>query len=208
MPTQATVESVNVGQIREVRLGDRVITTAIWKQPVAEAVTIRGVNLAGDDQADRSVHGGPDKAVYAYAVEDTAWWEQQEGRPLGPAPFGENLSTSGIDLTMSLIGERWKVGTAVLEVCQPRVPCFKLGLRHGDPLFPKKFVRARRPGAYLRIIQEGIVEAGDPIEIIDTAEHGLTIAEVSEIILHDHSRLNEFLAVGALPESLRAWAAS
>jgi MOSC domain-containing protein YiiM len=126
-----------------------------------------GVNLAGDDQADRRVHGGPDKAVYAYSVEDYGWWAATTG-PLGPGTFGENLTTTGIDLNACHIGDRWQVGSATLEVSQPRQPCFKLGIRMNDDQFPGAFASARRPGVYLRIITAGTVTAGDPI-VVDLA---------------------------------------
>ena len=107
---------------------------------------VRGVNVAGDDQADRTVHGGPDKAIYAYAAEDIAWWTEQLGADLGPAPFGENLTTLGVDVSGALIGEQWAIGSALLEVRQSRMPCFKLGLRIGDP----RFVRDVREGGPAR----------------------------------------------------------
>jgi MOSC domain-containing protein YiiM len=201
------VVSVNVGAVREVRHGERMITTAIWKHPVDGAVPIRGVNLRGDDQADRSVHGGPDKAVYAYASEDADWWERELGRPLGPAPFGENLATRGIDVNGARIGDRWEVGSALLEVCQPRIPCFKLGLRHDDPLMPRRFAKARRPGAYLRIVQEGAVAAGDRVAVVHRPGHDVTVALVNEVYLGDRGRAGELLAAPELADSWRAWAA-
>jgi MOSC domain-containing protein YiiM len=125
---RSEVVSVNVGRPRTVDWHGRRVTSGIWKEPVDGPVTIEGVNLAGDDQADRRVHGGPDKAVYAYAMEDYAWWATSIG-PSKPATFGENLTTAGIDLGASHIGDRWRVGTAILEVTQPRQPCFKLGVK-------------------------------------------------------------------------------
>src|SRR5439155_8921552 len=142
--------SVNVGRPRTVPRASGTARTAIWKDPVDGRVAVRGVNVDGDDQADRRVHGGPDKAVYAYAAEDTAWWEDALGEALGPGAFGENLTVAGLDVTGALIGERWAIGTTLLEVCQPRFPCFKLGLRFGDPRMVKGFAEAGRPGAYLR----------------------------------------------------------
>jgi MOSC domain-containing protein YiiM len=200
------LETVNVGQIRAVRLGQRTITTGIWKYPVSGPVGVEGVNLRGDDQADRSVHGGPDKAVYAYALEDTGWWERELGRELGPGAFGENLSLRGVEVSQALIGERWAVGSTLLEVRQPRLPCFKLGLRHADPLLPRRFARAGRPGAYLAILQPGEVQAGDSVEIVERPEHDVTIALVAHVFLHDHSRRHELLAARALPASWRDWA--
>lgn len=162
--TVAVVRSVNVGRSRHVEWRGRPVTTAIWKEPVTGAIRVEGVNLEGDDQADRRVHGGADKAVYAYAVEDYDWWSTQVG-PLEPGTFGENLTTAGLDLAASCIGDRWHVGSAVLEVSQPRTPCFKLGIRMADDAFPGKFAAAGRTGAYLRIIQPGLIEAGDRIRV-------------------------------------------
>lgn len=162
--TVAVVRSVNVGRPRNVEWRGRQVTTAIWKEPVTGAVRVEGVNLEGDDQVDRRVHGGADKAVYAYAAEDYDWWSTQVG-PLGPGTFGENLTTAGLDLAASHIGDRWHVGSAVLEVSQPRTPCFKLGIRMADDAFPGKFAAAGRTGTYLRIVQPGLIEAGDQIRV-------------------------------------------
>jgi MOSC domain-containing protein YiiM len=163
-PGHPRVLSVNVGDVRTVEWRGRPVTTAIWKSPVEGRVDVRGVNLVGDDQADRRVHGGADKAVYAYAVEDYDWWATSTG-PLAPGTFGENLTTAGVDLTACRIGDRWQVGSAVLEVAQPRQPCFKLGIRMGDDAFPGRFAAAGRPGAYLRIVAPGDVGAGDEIRV-------------------------------------------
>lgn len=164
-PGSATVVSVNVGLPRAARWMGRTVTSSIWKTPVDGPVGIDGVNLVGDDQADRRVHGGVHKAVYAYSVEDYDWWATTKG-PSAPGTFGENLTTVGIDLSTSHIGDQWHVGTAVLEIAQPRQPCFKLGMRMNDVGFPGVFAAARRPGAYLRILTAGAVQAGDMIEIV------------------------------------------
>jgi len=169
-------------------------------------LTVAGVNVDGDDQADRSVHGGPDKAVYAYALEDTEFWEDVLGRDLGPGAFGENLSTRGVDLTRARIGERWRVGSALLEVRQPRVPCFKLGLRMEDPRFPKRFAAAGRPGLYLGIVEEGEIGAGDAITVVSRpADHDVTIDLANRAYLHDRSLLPQLLAAPALPYEWREW---
>ena len=159
--TVGKVLSVNVGTAREFEFNGRPARSAIWKSPVVGRIAARGVNLAGDDQADRKAHGGPDKAVYAYAVEDYRWWEARIGRALAYGEFGENLTTEGIDVNDALVGERWAVGTAVLEVSEPRIPCWRLGVRMNDPVFPRRFTEALRPGPYLRIVVEGDVGAGD-----------------------------------------------
>ena len=167
----AHVVSVNVGRPAPLSTGRRVVPSAIVKAPVTGPVAVRGVNLEGDEQADRSVHGGPDQAVYAYASEDTAFWSDVVGRELGPAAFGENLTLAGVDVSGARIGERWRIGTAELRVAGPRVPCFKLEARIGVPGFQRAFLHAGRPGAYLAIAEEGVLEAGDAVEIVHRPEH-------------------------------------
>lgn len=175
-----TIRSVNVGAIREVPWHDEIVRTGIWKSAVAGPVAVRGVSLEGDAQADLTVHGGPDKAVYAYAVEDYAWFGERETFPVHDAVFGENLTTYGLDLSNAVIGERWRVGTALLEVRQPRMPCFKLGIRVGDAKFLKRFQEALRPGAYLSIVEEGVVQAGDTVTVLSRPDHGVTMAMMVE----------------------------
>jgi MOSC domain-containing protein YiiM len=161
----------------------------------------------GDEQADRSVHGGPDKAVYAYALEDTRWWEAELGRDLGPGAFGENLTLEGVDVTGALIGERWRIGTVLLEVCGPRIPCWKIGKRMDDPRFVKRFAAAGRPGAYERIIEEGALGAGDAVEIVSRPSHDVTVGMVSRAFLTDHSLVPRLLEADALAVGWRDWAA-
>lgn len=194
----ARLVSVNVGRPAQiaVRRG-RPLMSAIGKQPVDGPVAVRGVNLDGDDQADRRVHGGPDKAVYAYASEDIAWWAAELARELAPGAFGENLTTAGVDVTGAVIGERWRIGSVVLEVAQPRLPCAKLGIRFGDPLMVRRFGEASRPGAYLRIVTEGELQTGDAVELLSRPEHGVTVALVSDAILLDESLRPR---AGAAPE--------
>jgi MOSC domain-containing protein YiiM len=203
----ATVVSVNVGRPREIERNGSVERTAIWKAPVEGRVAVRGVNVEGDDQADRSVHGGPDKAVYAYAGEDTAWWERELGRALGPGAFGENLTLAGVDVTDALIGERWRIGSVLLEVSQPRIPCWKLGKRMSDSLFLKRFADAGRPGAYLRIAGEGELAGGDAVEIVHRPDHDITVGLVAHAFLHDHSLAARVLEADALSNEWRRWAA-
>jgi MOSC domain-containing protein YiiM len=160
--------------------------SAIFKQPVEGRVRVAGVNLAGDDQADRTVHGGPEKAVYAYAREDIDWWENIHG-DLANGCFGENLTTQGLDISGAIIGERWQVGSTVLEICQPRLPCSKLGIRFGDLRMVKAFAKASRPGGYLRIIEEGELGVGDEVTILSRPDHGVTLAMCSDAALKDPS---------------------
>lgn len=197
--------SVNVGLPKVVDTGQRQVETAIWKHPVEGRVKVRGVNLDGDRQADLSVHGGPDKAVYAYAIEETRRWEEELGRELGAGAFGENLTTQGIDVSGAVLGERWRVGTTLLEVVQPRLPCFKLGLRMGDPGFLRRFAQASRPGAYLKILEEGDLGRGDPIEVdLDgRPDHGVSVRLVSDAMLVDHSLIARAQEAPQLIDSLR-----
>jgi MOSC domain-containing protein YiiM len=200
------VLSVNVGLPREFEYNGRPARSAIWKSPVGGRVAARGVNLAGDAQADRRAHGGPDKAVYAYAVEDLAWWAQEIGRPLQHGEFGENLTTEGIEVNRALIGERWAIGTTVLEISEPRVPCWRLGVRMNDKFFPRRFTEALRPGALLRIVVEGDVGAGDEIRVIERPDHGLTVRDVLRIYASDRQEVGRLLAIPGMSESWRRWA--
>ena len=204
--TQGRVLAVSVGLPREFEYNGRPAKSAIWKDPVAGRVAVRGVNLAGDEQADRRAHGGPDKAVYAYAVEDLRWWEQILGRTLQYGELGENLTTEGIDVNGALVGERWAVGTTLLEVSEPRVPCWRLGVRMNDKHFPRRFTEALRPGAYLRILVEGDVGAGDEIRVVERPDHDLTIRDVLRIYAFDRQEVGRLLAVLKLSDDWRGWA--
>jgi MOSC domain-containing protein YiiM len=198
--------SVNVARPRQVRWHGRTVTTAIGKQPVGGRVRAADVNLDGDDQADRRVHGGPTKAVYAYAIEDYRWWEGELGAPLGPGTFGENLTVAGVDLTAAVVGERWRVGTATLRVTEPRIPCFKLGIRMKDAAFVDRFANAGRPGTYCAIEQPGEVGAGDTIDVVHRPDHGLTVGTV-ERAYHGSTEALPLLAdLEDLSESWRDWA--
>jgi MOSC domain-containing protein YiiM len=198
--------SVNVGGIREFEYVGRPARSAIWKSPVAGRVTAHGVNLAGDDQADRTAHGGPDKAIYAYAIEDYRWWESAMGRRLDHGEFGENFTTSEIDVTNALVGERWEVGSIVVEVSEPRIPCWRLGVRMGDALFPRRFTEAGRPGTYLRIVEEGDVGADDRIRVLSRPDHDLTIGEVFRVFTRHQHEARKLLSIPQMSESWRTWA--
>jgi len=200
------VLSVNVGNVREFEYHGRPARSAIWKSPVAGRIAARGVNLDGDAQADREAHGGPDKAIYAYAVEDARRWEQEIGRPLAYGEFGENLTTEGIEANDALIGERWQIGTTVLEVSEPRIPCWRLGVRMNDKMFPRQFTGALRPGSYFRLIAEGSVEAGDEIRVVERPAHDLTIRDVFRIYTRDRDEVQRLLTVPRMSESWRRWA--
>jgi MOSC domain-containing protein YiiM len=202
------VLSVNVGTIREVPWRGRLVRTGIWKSPVAGPVEVGGVHVGGDVQADLKHHGGPDKAVYSYSHEDLRWWTGELGREMEPGAFGENLTLADFDVSGAEIGERWRVGTVVLEVSQPRSPCFKLGIRQGDQRFVRRFAAADRPGAYLRIVEPGVVAAGDEVTLLERPGHGLTVAEVARIFHRDDHEADRLLELPALAGSWRDWAES
>ncbi|MFL5615189.1 MAG: MOSC domain-containing protein [Gemmatimonadaceae bacterium] len=193
------VISLNVGAPRRVEWRGEVVVTGIYKSPVTGRVALRGVNFDGDDQADRSVHGGPDKAVYAYAREDYDYWRHVEGVDTAPGLFGENLTLEGIDLSATVVGERWSVGSTILEVAQPRLPCYKLAMRLDDPRFVKRFLVAKRAGAYLRIIRKGDVGSGDEVHVVSTPQHGVTLRSMIEA-LRDPVKAKALSSVPNLPE--------
>jgi MOSC domain-containing protein YiiM len=162
----------------------------------------------GDDQADRTVHGGEFQALYAYAKEDYDWWAGELGRDMPPGTFGENLTVEGLDLTGAKVGERWRIGSVLAEVSLPRIPCFKLAHKMEDPKFIKRFAQARRPGSYLRIIEEGEIGAGDEIELVDRPEHEVTIGLLNEAKLHDQSLAVKVIeARDELPDGWLDWVA-
>jgi len=163
---EASVLSVNVAELRTIRWRGREVPTGIFKEPVHGPVRASGDSLEGDRQADKRVHGGDAKAVYAYAREDYEWWEGELGRELAPGTFGENLTLQGVRVSGAPPGERWRIGTALLEVTEPRTPCFKLGVKMDSLRFLKQFTAAGRPGTYLRIIEEGALAAGDSVQVL------------------------------------------
>lgn len=197
--------SVNVGERRQigVRRGQPWIS-GIDKRPISGRIALdAGGHRIGDDvQVATDVHGGPDKAVYAYAREDTDWWETQLERTLGPGAFGENLTLEGVDCTGAIVGERWRIGDALLEVSQPRLPCATLAKFHDRPTLVKEFAKAERPGAYLRILEPAELGAGDAITVEHRPAHGVTVGLVSRAMLIDHALAARALQAPQLAESI------
>lgn len=180
------VLSVQVGSPRTVRWHGKTVETGIWKEPVAGRVAVARHNLAGDRQADLSVHGGPDKAVYAYPAEHYAWWrEQLPDVELRWGAFGENLTVEGLREDRVAIGDRFRIGTAEFMVTQPRMPCFKLGIKFDRPQIVKEFLRSERSGFYFAIVREGELGAGDPIELVQHADASLTVTDVVRLYVAD-----------------------
>lgn len=201
----AAVVSVNVGLPRTIEWQGQSVRTSIFKSPVHGSVRVGSDNLAGDRQADSSVHGGVHKAVYAYPSEHYAHWRADLG-DLAWGAFGENLTTVGLDEAAVRIGDRLRVGSVELVVTQPRLPCFKLGIRFGRPDMEKRFLRGGRTGFYLSVAREGEVRAGDAIVVAERQDGSVTVAEVVSAYgtdRPDRDLLRRLAALSVLPESLR-----
>ena len=180
--------------------------TGIDKRPVSGSVRFANNSVANDQVLDTKVHGGYDKAVYAYAREDADWWQAQIGREINNGAFGENLTTQGIDLNACLIGERWQIGEVILEVSEPRIPCKVFAGFWDRPTLIKEFTDARRSGAYLRIIQEGAFEAGTEINVISKPDHQITIKDIFSAKAGDRDKVAQIQNVSQLSEKYRNWA--
>jgi len=183
------IVSVNVGLPREVEWKGRRVTTGIFKSPVEGRVRARFLNLDGDRQADLSVHGGRDKAVYAYPEEHYEHWcRELPGVDLPPGSFGENLTTRGLTETQVRIGDSFRIGSALLRVTQPRMPCSKLGMKFARDDMVKRFLESERSGFYLAVVEEGEVAAGDTIELVERVPHEVTVLEVTRRLRDLRSR--------------------
>jgi MOSC domain-containing protein YiiM len=202
----ARLISVNAGRAEPIPARDRMITTAIRKQPQPGRVPVDAEGLVPDEQADRRVHGGTEQALYAYASEDYAWWTEQLQRELPPGMFGENLTTEGIDVSGARIGERWRIGEIVVEASGPRTPCATFAARMGEPGWPRRFTAANRPGAYFRVLELGTVSAGDAISVLERPEHDVTVADVARIYMRDRHEAERLCDLPALMPDIAAWA--
>lgn len=182
--------SVNVSLPKEVLHAGQTVRTGIFKEPVRGPVWLRWLNLDGDRQADPDAHGGADKAVYAYTVENYEHWKRALGRNDFPyGQFGENFTVEGMAEDEVSIGDVFRVGDALVEVTQPRVPCYKLALKMGLPEFPKLFLASGRLGFYLRVLEEGEVEAGDIIERVHSEPERMTVREIGHLLYFDKGNL-------------------
>ena len=201
--------SISVGLPREVQWRGKTVRTSIFKAAVARRVRVGRLNLEGDQQSDLSVHGGPEKAVYVYPAEHYAFWRAElPDADLPWGAFGENFTTEGMLEDAVHIGDRLRAGSAEFVVTQPRMPCFKLGIRFGRPDMVKRFQRSGRTGFYLAVLHEGEVAAGDPVEVIARDEHGVTVADVVGLYVADAANqdvLRRVSEVPALPEGWRAY---
>lgn len=200
--------SVNVSDVRVVEWRGKAVETGIFKEPVSGRVTIRGVNLDGDRQADRSVHGGEFKAVYAYGAEHYGWWEKELDRSLAWGMFGENLTVEALNEATICIGDVFRVGAAALEAVQPRLPCYKLGIRFEDPRMVKRFLRSGRLGVYFRIVEEGEVGAGDSVTCVHRDEARFPVTSLATLLdpkTRDPGMVERALALPALPPGWSEW---
>jgi len=199
--------SVNVGLPREVEWKDRMVTTGIFKEPVDGRIQARKLNLDGDRQADLSVHGGPEKAIYVYPSNHYDYWRTElPGMELPWGMFGENLSVEGLEESEINIGDKFQIGSARFMVTQPRMPCYKLGVKFGRDDILKIFLNSRRTGFYFSVIEEGEVGAGDEVEMVSRADHGVTVADITELYAsrgRDKELMRRATEVEALPESWR-----
>lgn len=179
------IVSINVGLPRTLPFHDREVTTGIFKSPVSGPVMMRRLNLDGDRQADLQNHGGRNKAVYAYPSEHYDFWRGElPGMELPWGIFGENLTIEGLMEQDACIGDHFRIGEAVVVVRQPRIPCYKLGLRFGRDDMPKRFLASGRSGVYFSVQEEGLVNVGDAIERVHSNEHGISVAEVNRAYVH------------------------
>ena len=180
--------------------------TGINKQSVQGLIHFGPEGVVGDTVVDRKHHGGYDKAVYAYAYEDALWWAERIGRDIPAGSFGENLTTEGIDVTNAVIGERWQIGDLLLEVAEPRIPCSVFSGFWDRPTLIKEFTEANRSGAYLRIIDEAMIEKGNAISVASRPTHGITIANVFASRSGERSKIAEISQVAELSAEYREWA--
>ncbi|MDX2243806.1 MAG: MOSC domain-containing protein [Leptolyngbyaceae cyanobacterium bins.302] len=199
--------SVNVGLRREVTWKGKSVSTGIFKEPVNTRVMVRSLNLDGDGQADLTVHGGVDKAVYVYPFEHYDYWRTElPDTDLTMGNFGENFTTTGLKEEDLNIGDRFQIGSVELMVTQPRMPCYKLGIRFGRADMVKRFLASRRTGFYFRVLQEGEVVAGDTLAIVSRDENNITVADITQLYTrekNDPELLQRATQLEALPESWR-----
>src|SRR5215469_10382459 len=206
-PRPMKVISVNVGLPRTVQWKGKAVSTGIFKEPVVGRIRLRPLNLDGDRQADVSVHGGPDKAVYAYPAEHYAYWQRELPEMTLPwGMFGENLTTEGLQEDALQIGDRFRIGSTEVVATQPRLPCFKLGLRFDRADIVKRFLASGRLGFYFKVVAEGEVAAGDPVLLVERANGSVAASEITRLYARDKDDLEglrRIVGVAALPDDWR-----
>jgi MOSC domain-containing protein YiiM len=203
------VVSVNVGLPREVVWQGKKVVTGIFKKPVPGRVMVRRLNLDGDGQADLTVHGGVDKAVYGYPFEYYDYWRGElPGTDLPFGMFGENLTTEGLFEESLYIGDRYRIGEAELKVTEPRMPCYKLAIKFGRPDIIKRFLASRRTGFYFAVARDGMVGAGDTLELIGREQQEITVADITRLYAFDKDDvkgLRQAIQTETLPENWKGY---
>jgi MOSC domain-containing protein YiiM len=203
------IVSLNVGLPREVSWQGKVVSTGIFKGPVQGRIMLRRLNLEGDGQADLTVHGGTDKAAYAYPSEHYEYWRSQlPGIDLPWGMFGENFTTEGLLEEAVFIGDKFRIGEAEVRVTEPRMPCYKLGIKFGRSDIIKRFLASRRTGFYFTVILEGVVGAGDFIKLVWREQEEVSVADITRLYAFekdDLRMLRRALEVEALPESWKGY---
>jgi MOSC domain-containing protein YiiM len=201
--------SVNVGEPRQVQWQGKMVSTGIFKDPVNGRVMMRTLNLDGDQQADLTVHGGVDKAVYAYPVEHYGFWRNElTGIDLPTGMFGENLTIEGLAENSVFIGDRFQIGDAEVIATQPRMPCYKLGLRFARPDMVKRFLASRRTGFYFSVAREGTVGAGDSIRLVSRGQDAIRVSDITRLYAvdkNDREGLRRAIEIKSLPESWKGY---
>ncbi|MFG1912206.1 MOSC domain-containing protein [Kribbella sp. NPDC048928] len=205
----ASVLSVNVGLPKDVEWSGRTVYTGVWKQPIDGPVTLRRLNFDGDGQGDTAGHGGEQRAVLVYQIDSYRYWEQHFGRDdFVYGQFGENLTVDGLPDDEVCIGDRYRIGTAELEVTQPRVTCYRVGLRMGEPELPALLVSHHRPGFYCRVITEGAITAGDPIVKTATGPGALSVSETDALLYLPDKDLQKLRTAVQIPALSPGWLGS
>jgi MOSC domain-containing protein YiiM len=202
------LRSVNVGQPR-LHGGERAELTAIHKHAVSGPVLAHRLGIEGDQVADTEDHGGVDMAVYAFAREDLDRWGRELGKELPDGQFGENLTTVGLDVNEALVGEQWRIGEALFEIAKVRIPCSTFQRWMGESgvdntAWDKRFTAENRPGPYLRVLEEGLIQAGDPIEVVHRPDHGITVSFMFRALTREQHLRPELLRIKGLAESVRS----
>ena len=178
------IESINIAQKEKINYAGKLIETGIFKMPISNRVSVTKLGIEGDNIVDMSVHGGVDQAIYLYGLADYEWWSNELGKTIPPGTFGENLTVSEFGTETLVIGDRLSINNVLLEISAPRTPCFKLAARMGNPEFLKSFVKAVKPGAYARVINEGKICIGDEVDLIKT---NYDYSSINDVFVEWHS---------------------
>jgi len=202
----AKLISVNVGLPRDISWQGRTVHTAVWKNPVEGRCMVRRLNLAGDGQGDLAGHGGEQRAVFVYQVASYRYWEKHLGRnDFTWGQFGENFTVEGLADTEVCIGDRYKIGNAIFEVTQPRVTCYRVGIRMNEPRMPALLVSHRRPGFYFRVLQEGEVQSGDEIVKVREGPVGMTVTDIDALLYLGRGSRDQLLQALSIPALSPGW---